>query len=153
MECSSQFLNRRSLLKSCLKNGWGTVSRPEGQIGAFINNTLNIDPETEGFLIQGQVFPNPFLYGQDATRWHSARPIDVLTGFQHGDLNIANILTKFAEDSENLEGYFLIDFAFYKPKMPLLYDQNYLEISVSDLGIKPGILPEMGFAGYAIFKP
>jgi len=112
-----------------LEKWLGYRLKPEGQIGDFIRNTLHLNPETDGFLIQGQVFPNPFIYGQDATRWHSARPIDVLTGFQHGDLNIANILTKFAEDSENLEGYFLIDFALYKPKMPLLYDQRYLEIS------------------------
>src|SRR6185436_4783114 len=71
----------RALHPQKLLEKWlGYRLKPEGQIGAFIRNTLNIDPETEGFLIQGQVFPNPFLYGQDATRWHSARPIDVLTG-------------------------------------------------------------------------
>ncbi len=112
-----------------LEKWLGYRLKSEGQIGAFIKNILFIDPETEGFLIQGQVFPNAFLYARDALRWQSARPIDVLTGFQHGDLNIANILTKFAEDSENLEGYFLIDFALYKPGMPLLYDQRYLELS------------------------
>lgn len=112
-----------------LEKWLGYRLKPEGQISAFIQNTLQLDPQTEGFLIQGQVFPNPFIYGLDATRWQKARPIDVITGFQHGDLNIANILTKFAEDSENLEGYFLIDFALYKPQMPLLYDQRYLEIS------------------------
>src|ERR1051325_8441032 len=120
----------RALPPQKLLEKWlGYRLKPEGQIGDFVRNTLQLDSETDGFLIQGQVFPNPFLYGQDPPRRHSARPIDVLTGFQHGDLNIANILTKFAEDSENLEGYFLIDFALYKPQMPLFYDQNYLETS------------------------
>jgi len=120
-----QALHPQKLLEKWL----GYRLKAEGQIGAFIKNILHLDPNTEGFLIQGEVFPNPFIYGLDATRWQKARPIDVFTGFQHGDLNIANILAKFAEGSENLDGYFLIDFALYKPKMPLLYDQRYLETS------------------------
>ena len=120
-----QALHPQKLLEKWL----GYRLKAEGQIGTFIKNILHLDPNTEGFLIQGEVFPNPFIYGLDAARWQKARPIDVFTGFQHGDLNIANILAKFAEDSENLEGYFLIDFALYKPRMPLLYDQHYLEIS------------------------
>ena len=120
-----QALHPQKLLEKWL----GYRLKANGQISAFLKNTLHLDPNTEGFLIQGQVFPNPFIYGLDATRWQKARPIDVLTGFPHGDLNIANILAKFAQDSENLEGYFLIDFALYKPQMPLLYDQNYLETS------------------------
>lgn len=112
-----------------LEKWLGYRLKADGQISAFIKNIFHLDPHTEGFLIQGQVFPNPFMFGLDATRWHKARPIDVLTGFQHGDLNIANILTRFAEDTEELDGYFLIDFALYKPKMPLFYDQRYLETS------------------------
>jgi predicted ATPase len=120
----------RALHPQKLLEKWlGYRLKAEGQIGTFIKNILHLDPNMEGFLIQGEVFPNPFIYGLDATRWQKARRIDVLTGFQHGDLNIANILAKFAEDSENLEGYFLIDFALYKPRMPLLYDQRYLETS------------------------
>jgi len=100
-----------------------------GNIGSLLKNTFQLDPETDGFLIDGQIFPNPLGYGLDAAGWQKTRPIDVLTGFQHGDLNIANILAKFSEDSESLEGYFLIDFALYKTQMPLLYDQAYLETS------------------------
>ncbi|MEP6895637.1 MAG: hypothetical protein ABI986_08525, partial [Chloroflexota bacterium] len=112
-----------------LEKWLGYRLKPEGQIASFLKDTMHIDPNTEGFLIQGQVFPNPFIYGQDAALWQKSRPIDIITGFQHGDLNIANILARFNEDSENLEGYFLIDFALYKPQTPLLYDQNYLEMS------------------------
>src|SRR5688572_2740840 len=103
--------------------------KPAGQIGSFLKEKFAIDPDTQGFLIQGQIFPNPLSYGLNAGRWKETRPIDVITGFQHGDLNIGNILAKFVEDSEELEGYFLIDFALYKDQMPLLYDQRYLEMS------------------------
>src|SRR6185436_3859886 len=115
--------------QNLLEKWLGYRLKPDGQIGSFLRNIFHLDPHTEGFLIQGQVFPNPFFYALNATRWQKARAIDVLTGFQHGDLNIANVLTKFSEDTENLEGYFLIDFALYKPQMPLLYDQSYLETS------------------------
>src|SRR4029079_6271286 len=62
-------------------------------------------------------------------RWNQTRHIDTLTGFQHGDLNIGNILATFAEDSETLEGYCLIGVDLYKPGMPVLYDQCYWEMS------------------------
>ena len=100
-----------------------------GPIGSFIKDAFHTKPETHGFLIQGQVFPNPLSFGLDPELWPNVRLIDIITGFQHGDLNMANILAKFAPDSENLEGYFLIDFALYKANMPLLYDQCYLEMS------------------------
>jgi predicted ATPase len=112
-----------------LQRWLGYRLKPDGQIGSFLRDKFQIDPNTEGFLIQGQIFPNPLSYGLNAGRWKETRPIDVLTGFQHGDLNIGNILAKFTEDSDNLEGYFLIDFALYKDQMPLLYDQRYLEMS------------------------
>ena len=120
-----QALHPQKLLEKWL----GYRLKPDGQIGSFLKDIFLIDPDTEGFLIQGQIFPNPLSYGLNAGRWKETRSIDVLTGFQHGDLNIGNILAKFAEDPEYLEGYFLIDFALYKAKMPLLYDQRYLEMS------------------------
>ena len=103
--------------------------KPEGQIGSFLNDTFNINPHIEGFVIQGQIYPNPLAYGIDADRWGTTRGLDILTGFQHGDLNIGNILAMFASESAELLGYFLIDFALYKSDMPLLYDQRYLELS------------------------
>ncbi len=120
-----QALHPQKLLQKWL----GYRLKPDGQIASFLQDKFSIDPNTEGFLIQGQIFPNPLSYGLNAERWKETRPIDVLTGFQHGDLNIGNILAKFADDSENLDGYFLIDFALYKDQMPLLYDQCYLEMS------------------------
>ncbi|MGH9426788.1 MAG: hypothetical protein ACRD2L_10875, partial [Terriglobia bacterium] len=117
-----QALHPQKLLERWL----GYRLKPDGQIGSFLKDAFLIAPDMEGFLIQGQVFPNPLSYGFDARRWKDTRPIDVLIGFQHGDLNIGNILAKFAEDSEHLEGYFLIDLALYKAQMPLLYDQCYL---------------------------
>ena len=44
-------------------------------------------------------------------------------------MNTNNILIKFGNDKESLEGYYLIDFALFKENMPLLYDQRYLEMS------------------------
>ena len=120
----------RALHPQKLLQRWlGYRLKPDGQIGSFLRDKFLIDPDTEGFLIQGQVFPNPLSYGLNARQWKESRPIDVLTGFQHGDLNTGNVLARFAEDSDQLEGYFLIDFALYKDQMPLLYDQRYLEMS------------------------
>ncbi|MEW6181110.1 MAG: tetratricopeptide repeat protein [Chloroflexota bacterium] len=95
----------------------------------FLEETCRVNPETGGLLINGQVFPNPFLYARKPEFWGRARPMDVATGFIHGDLNTNNILAKFAEDQESLTGYYLIDFALFKENMPLLYDQRYLEMS------------------------
>ncbi len=61
--------------------------------------------------------------------WGPVRPSDAIVGLQHSDLNTNNILAKFAPQGAELEGYFLIDFALFKEKMPLLYDQRYLEMS------------------------
>ena len=120
----------RALHPQTLLQKWlGYRLKPDGQIASFLKDKFAIDVDTEGLLVQGQIFPNPLSYGLNARRWNETRHIDMLTGFQHGDLNIGNILAKFAEDSEALEGYFLIDFALYKAGMPLLYDQRYLEMS------------------------
>jgi predicted ATPase len=120
-----QALHPRELLERWL----GYRLKPDGHVGSLLKEQFLLDPDTEGFLIQGQVFPNPLSYGLNAGRWKETRSIDVLMGFQHGDLNIGNILAEFAKDSEALGGYFLIDFALYKSGMPLLYDHRYLEMS------------------------
>ena len=75
------------------------------------------------------MFPNPLLYARKPEPWGKARSIDVATGFIHGDLNTNNILVKFSENKEGIEGYYLIDFALFKESMPLLYDHRYLEMS------------------------
>jgi predicted ATPase len=100
-----------------------------GSIERFLKETRGVNPDIPGFLINGRVFPNPLLYARKPEPWGELRAIDVATGFIHGDLNINNILVKFSENKEDLEGYFLIDFALFKERMPLLYDQRYLEVS------------------------
>ena len=100
-----------------------------GNIERFLQDTCHVDVDIQGLLINGQVFLNPFLCARSLEPWGKARSIDVATGFIHGDLNINNILVKFSEDRETLEGYYLIDFALFKEGIPLLYDQRYLEIS------------------------
>jgi predicted ATPase/Tfp pilus assembly protein PilF len=100
-----------------------------GNIERFLQETCQVNPATGGLLISGHVFPNPLLYARKMEPWGQVRSMDVLTGLIHGDLNTNNILVKFAEDKETLEGYYLIDFALFKYGMPLLYDQRYLEMS------------------------
>ncbi|HLO29647.1 MAG TPA: adenylate/guanylate cyclase domain-containing protein, partial [Anaerolineales bacterium] len=102
---------------------------PGGNIEQFLQNTCRVDPDIAGFLINGDVYPNPLVYARKPDQWGKARPIDIATGFIHGDLNTNNILVKFAENKADLEGYYLIDFALFKENMPLLYDQRYLEMS------------------------
>ena len=100
-----------------------------GNIERFLQETRGVNPDVAGLLINGHVFPNPLLHARKSESWGKARAIDVATGFIHGDLNTNNILVKFADDKESLDGYYLIDFALFKENMPLLYDQRYLEMS------------------------
>jgi predicted ATPase len=100
-----------------------------GNIEHFLQDSCEIDPQTVGLLINGHVFPNPLLYARRPEPWGRVRPIDIVTGFIHGDLNTNNILVKFSDDKQTLAGYYLIDFALFKNEMPLLYDQRYLEMS------------------------
>lgn len=100
-----------------------------GSIEHFLQETCQIDADIPGLLIRGHVFPNPLSYAREVELWGGCRPIDIATGFMHGDLNTNNILVKFSGEKEVLEGYYLIDFALFKDQMPLLYDQRYLEMS------------------------
>jgi len=100
-----------------------------GNIEGFLQTTFQINPDIVGLLINGNVYPNPLAYARKQEPWGKARPIDIGIGFIHGDLNANNILVKFSEKDETLEGYYLIDFALFKENMPLLYDQRYLEMS------------------------
>src|SRR5687768_15635704 len=102
---------------------------PDGNIERFLQETCRVDPDIAGFLISGHVFPNPLIYARKSEQWGKARPMDIATGFIHGDLNTNNILVRFSENNEDLEGYYLIDFALFKENMPLFYDQRYLEMS------------------------
>ncbi|HZJ23382.1 MAG TPA: hypothetical protein VFD54_08735, partial [Anaerolineales bacterium] len=100
-----------------------------GNIERFIQEACQVNPDVAGFLINGHVFPNPLLYSRGPEPWGKVRSMDVATGFIHGDLNANNILVKFSENKEDIEGYYLIDFALFKEEMPLLYDHRYLEMS------------------------
>jgi len=100
-----------------------------GSIEQFLHGICKVNPDVAGLLVNGHVFPNPLLYARKPEAWGRTRSIDIATGFIHGDLNTNNILVKFSEDKESLEGYYLIDFALFKENMPLLYDQRYLEMS------------------------
>ena len=102
---------------------------PGGNTESFIQKTLRVNPDVTGLLVNGHVFPNPLSYARKAEPWGKARPIDVASGFIHGDLNANNILVRFSENKESLDGYYLIDFALFKDQMPLFYDQRYLEMS------------------------
>ena len=100
-----------------------------GNIEHFLQEACRLHPNVAGFLIHGHVFPNPLLFARKPEPWGMTRSLDVATGFIHGDLNASNVLVKFAENKEELEGYYLIDFALFKEDMPLLYDHRYLEMS------------------------
>jgi hypothetical protein len=112
-----------------LKNWLGFRLDAGGNTERFLQVSCKVNPDIAGLLINGHVFPNPLLLARKPEAWSRARSIDVATGFIHGDLNTNNILVKFAEDEESLDGYYLIDFALFKENMPLLYDQRYLEMS------------------------
>ena len=115
--------------QTVLKKWLGFRLDPDGNVERFIQHTGRLDPDIPGFLISGHVFPNPLLYARKPEQWGKIRPMDIATGFIHGDLNTNNILVKFSEDKESLEGYYLIDLALFKENAPLLYDQRYLEMS------------------------
>jgi len=120
-----QVVHPQNLLESWL----GYRLKPTGRIAGFMEDALKIEQDTCGFLIHDKVFPNPLVYSRDAGLWEVVRPIDTIIGFQHGDLNMSNILVKFAGTETDLDGYYLIDFDLYKDQMPLLFDQRYLEMS------------------------
>jgi len=103
--------------------------RPGNQIEKFLDTVLNVPPGLGGFLIQGDIFPNPLAYALQPDGWSTARPLDAAIGLQHGDLNTGNILVNFAPDEQTLSGYYLIDFALFRDQMPLLLDLRYLEMS------------------------
>jgi predicted ATPase len=98
-------------------------------IESFLQETLRVNPDIAGLLVNGHVFPNPLSYARKVELWGKARPIDIAIGFIHGDLNANNILVRFSENKKSLDGYYLIDFALFKDQMPLFYDQRYLEMS------------------------
>ena len=99
------------------------------KIETFFTEVSHLPPESPGFIVQGNILPNPLHYARNSETWGKVRPGDAVVGLQHSDLNTNNILAKFSRLGDQLEGYYLIDFALFKEDMPLLYDQRYLEMS------------------------
>ena len=129
-----------------LQNWLGFRLNAGGNTERFLQEVCGVNPDVAGLLINGHVFPNPLRFARQAESWGNVRPIDILTGYIHGDLNTNNILAKFGSDRETLEGYYLIDFALFKENKPLIYDQRYLEMSYLMLA-----LAQIPFAKIASF--
>jgi len=115
--------------REVLEKWLGFRLKPGKPIEQFIQDVCHLHPEIPGFLINGDVFPNPLVHARHSEYWGNNRPIDIATGFIHGDLNTGNILVKFSDDGQRLDGCYLIDFALFKEQMPLFYDHRYLEMS------------------------
>jgi predicted ATPase len=115
--------------QTLLERWLGFRLKPGASIERFLRDVGHVDLDTAGLLVEEGVFPNPLAYARQAEHWGSSRPIDVIVGFQHGDLNTNNILVKFSGDGEAIEGYYLIDLALFKEGLPLLFDLRYLEMS------------------------
>ncbi|MEJ2707205.1 MAG: tetratricopeptide repeat protein [Anaerolineales bacterium] len=112
-----------------LKKWLGFRLQPGQKIETFLREVCRLPPTIPGFIVQGNLLPNPLYYARNLDAWGLVRPGDAVVGLQHSDLNTNNILAKFSRQGDQLEGYYLIDFALFKENMPLLYDQRYLEMS------------------------
>ena len=132
-----QAVHPQSLLFQWLNDRLG----PQRNIENFFKEIRRVDGDKPGLVVQGRVYPNPLAFAREAKLWGRARPIDALAGFQHGDMNVNNVLVKFGEDGANIDGYYLIDFASFEERMPLLYDQAYLEMAF--------LLPYVGTVDFA----
>jgi predicted ATPase len=115
--------------QALLKKWLGFRLDPGGNTERFLSEICRVHPDSAGFLIRGNIFPNPLRYARNQDPWSTIRPGDAIIGLQHGDLNTNNVLVEFSKNGEQLTGYYLIDFALFKAQMPLLYDQRYLEMS------------------------
>src|SRR5690349_22549935 len=76
---------------------------------------------------------------------------DIYTLSLHDALPIYNILVKFADDKESLEGYYLIDFALFKEHMPLdrkstRLNSSHVETSYARLCLKKRIIRQLRVA-------
>ena len=126
---------------------WLGFRLDQGQkIEKYFTDNLKVAPAVEGLLINGNVYPNPLKYARSSEEWGDVRPMDVAKGFLHRDMNTNNILVKFSDKDESIEGYYLIDFALFKEAMPLFYDQRYLEMSYL-----VGVMPQDSYPAFVDF--
>ncbi|HAY85372.1 MAG TPA: hypothetical protein DCY42_10765 [Chloroflexi bacterium] len=112
-----------------LKRWLGFRLDPGQKIEAFLHEVCRLHPATPGFIVQGNILPNPLQYARSPGLWGTVRPGDAIVGLQHSDLNTNNILARFSRQGNQLDGYYIIDFALFKEDMPLLFDHRYLEMS------------------------
>jgi predicted ATPase len=115
--------------QSLLERWLGYRITPRGNLKKFFAEGLNVSPDVASLLIDETLYPNPLAFSSNSELWGQARPLDAIHGFQHGDLNVANVLAYFGRKENRPEGMFLIDFALYKANMPMFYDLAYLEMS------------------------
>lgn len=112
-----------------LRRWLGRRVEPGGKIEQFLADGCGVNPNIGGLIVEGEVYPNPLVFARAMEPWGATRPIDCITGFQHGDLNVTNLLVKFTPEGNELEDYYLIDLALFQEGMPLLFDTCYLEMS------------------------
>ncbi len=101
----------------------------DSRIEKFLKDVCNIDQNTDGFIFQGHTLPNPLFFARNRKDWLGARPIDAAIGLLHGDLNTNNVLCAFARHSDDLIGYYLIDFSMFEKEAFIFFDNLYLELS------------------------
>jgi len=81
---------RRSVHPRTLLEQWlgYRIKSGEGHIDNFLEVACQIiNPNIPGFIVQGVTLPNPLAYARDDKLWASARSLDAMVGFLHGDLN------------------------------------------------------------------
>ncbi len=105
------------------------LSPNEGRIHGFLNDECDCNANAPGFILDGEMYANPYAFACDEELWGDTRPLDILRGFLHGDLNNNNVLVEFSQYGDDFEGYYLIDFANFRKNSFLLYDHAYLELS------------------------
>ena len=103
MECQSdvsEAVHPQELLTAWL----GLRLEPGTQIERFISGGLPGASRHPGLPHPGERFPESFMAPRHKESWGKPRPIDTIVGMIHGDLNTNNILVKFADNKEELEG-------------------------------------------------
>lgn len=115
---------------SDLLRRWLGFRLEKGQrIEAFIQELDRGHPGRTGFILDGDIYPNPLRYARQTEGWGDVREFDAAIGLHHGDLNTNNVLARFSRHGLDLEDFYLIDFCLFKESMPLFFDLRYLEMS------------------------
>lgn len=105
------------------------TSRDTSNIDKFLQEDCGTDPDVPRWIAEDYVLPNPLLYVREADRWGERASLNAARGTSHGDLNTSNVLVRFSRDQQELENFYLIDFAMFEEHSYLFYDNAYLEVS------------------------